>query len=227
LRILRVLSYLPVLFFVGLILAVYLFAGGGQGGGLFALFLLIVFLIVLVIFIIAVLRQVRYALMAASRRRQNTADGVIASWQNVRMTQTELIDGYKPNAARYPLAGIAANAFTTGKVEKRVLMAADGQVLGNSTNDTRRTHLVIKGPHVNLSYTGDKSSKFGFRESANIGRFVEQLNEAGRRLQSAYLPQAQAPNVRQPAAGWYPNPLGKPGQSYWDGQAWNNASLGP
>jgi TM2 domain-containing membrane protein YozV len=25
----------------------------------------------------------------------------------------------------------------------------------------------------------------------------------------------------QPAAGWYPDPSGKPGQMYWDGQQWH------
>ncbi len=26
---------------------------------------------------------------------------------------------------------------------------------------------------------------------------------------------------QQPAAGWYPDPSGAPGQKYWDGQQWN------
>jgi hypothetical protein len=26
-----------------------------------------------------------------------------------------------------------------------------------------------------------------------------------------------------PTPGWYPNPSGKPGQMYWDGQGWHNA----
>lgn len=26
----------------------------------------------------------------------------------------------------------------------------------------------------------------------------------------------------QPPAGWYPDPTGKPGQKYWDGQAWSD-----
>jgi hypothetical protein len=27
-----------------------------------------------------------------------------------------------------------------------------------------------------------------------------------------------------PPAGWYPDPTGKPGQKYWDGQAWHDAA---
>jgi hypothetical protein len=26
---------------------------------------------------------------------------------------------------------------------------------------------------------------------------------------------------QQPSAGWYPDPSGKPGQTYWDGQRWH------
>jgi hypothetical protein len=30
-----------------------------------------------------------------------------------------------------------------------------------------------------------------------------------------------------PPAGWYPDPTGKPGQKYWDGQAWTNIPATP
>jgi Protein of unknown function (DUF2510) len=32
------------------------------------------------------------------------------------------------------------------------------------------------------------------------------------------------PPPPQPSAGWYPDPTGKPGQMYWDGEAWHRES---
>ncbi len=31
----------------------------------------------------------------------------------------------------------------------------------------------------------------------------------------------------QPSAGWYPDPSGKPGQMYWDGQQWRTDTSAP
>ena len=31
----------------------------------------------------------------------------------------------------------------------------------------------------------------------------------------------------QPPPGWYPDPTGKPGQMYWDGQAWQTPPTPP
>jgi hypothetical protein len=31
----------------------------------------------------------------------------------------------------------------------------------------------------------------------------------------------------QPSAGWYPDPTGKPGQTYWDGQQWHTGIPAP
>src|SRR6202044_199681 len=30
----------------------------------------------------------------------------------------------------------------------------------------------------------------------------------------------------QPPAGWYPDPTGKPGEMYWDGEAWHRLTPG-
>lgn len=34
------------------------------------------------------------------------------------------------------------------------------------------------------------------------------------------MPNEMSPPSSQPPAGWYPDPSGKPGQMYWDGQQW-------
>ncbi len=33
--------------------------------------------------------------------------------------------------------------------------------------------------------------------------------------------------AQSPAAGWYPDPSGQPGQKYWDGQQWQGATPAP
>jgi hypothetical protein len=35
------------------------------------------------------------------------------------------------------------------------------------------------------------------------------------------------PPPPQPSAGWYPDPTGKPGQMYWDGEAWHTTGPVP
>ena len=37
-------------------------------------------------------------------------------------------------------------------------------------------------------------------------------------------PETATPSTELPPAGWYPDPNGKPGQMYWDGQAWHTPS---
>ncbi len=49
--------------------------------------------------------------MAKSRfERLNKEQRVLANWQQLRITRTELIEGYKKNARRRPLSGLTARA---------------------------------------------------------------------------------------------------------------------
>lgn len=41
--------------------------------------------------------------------RLNREQGVLAHWEKLRITRTELIEGYKKDAPRYPIAGMAAH----------------------------------------------------------------------------------------------------------------------
>jgi hypothetical protein len=152
---------------------------------------------------------------AASRRSQNSADGVVASWENARITTTELIDGYRPNAARHPLAGLVAQASMSGGIEDTVLMSADGVVHANSRRNTSRMHVTIRGPHTALVYT----AKLRWANVLGVRTFVDQLNAASRQLQGA-APTSGASATQSTPAGWYPDPSGTPGQRYWDGQQW-------
>jgi hypothetical protein len=173
---------------------------------------------------IAVLITLRKWSQSEALKRQDTAEGVIAAWGNARITQTELIDGYKSNAARYPLAGLVAVLSSSGGVTKKVLMASDGQILGDSQRSTLKMHITIQGLHTRLVYSSKTAP--GLRTVLGSKKFVEQLNTMSRQLQATSAPRPGALAAHQAAPGWYPNPMGKPGQSYWNGQTWDNRTLG-
>jgi hypothetical protein len=158
-------------------------------------------------------------LKVAWRRQRNAAGGVVMAWGEARMTSTELIDGYGGNAPRHPLAGLVALVSTSGGIEKRTLMSADGQIHGTSKRDNTRVHLTIRGPRTALVYTGRGSAV-----EAHARKFAAKLNAAGRQMQGTPPAAAQSAGtsaVPLPPPGWYPDPTGH-GKSYWDGQAWHN-----
>ncbi|BBX09359.1 hypothetical protein MAIC_41620 [Mycolicibacterium aichiense] len=49
-----------------------------------------------------------------SQSRRNRRDGVLATWSDLRITQSLLIVGHGRNAARMPLAGLATTVTETG-----------------------------------------------------------------------------------------------------------------
>jgi hypothetical protein len=53
-------------------------------------------------------------------RKQNRAQGVIFSFQELRITRTELIRGYEENAQRIPLRGLTATVITGQTVQIRI-----------------------------------------------------------------------------------------------------------
>lgn len=48
------------------------------------------------------------------KRRRDRADGVLLSFDDLRLTRTHLIVGSGPDAPRFALAGLSATATTTG-----------------------------------------------------------------------------------------------------------------
>jgi hypothetical protein len=64
-----------------------------------------------------VLALISSAIAGARHKRLNRMQGVIAHWEGLRITRTELIEGYKRKAMRRPLRGLAAEvAQGDGKV---------------------------------------------------------------------------------------------------------------
>src|SRR5271155_4485537 len=70
--------------------------------------------------------------------RANGKDGVFATWEGLRVSKTELIEGYKADARRHPLQGLAA------RVE--------------DSPDDRRVHVIIEGPDTNIVKSTKASS---------------------------------------------------------------------
>lgn len=106
------------------------------------------------------------AVLAGRQGRANARDGVVAHWEGLRITKTELIEGYDPNAARYPLKGLTARVEDTttaigGRDERRVHVIVEGP-----------NTAVVKGRKVTVVYNGEPSAR----------KFAAALNTASRQL---------------------------------------------
>jgi hypothetical protein len=100
---------------------------------------LAVIVIAFVGFYFASRRQLRAAakeILGFDPRDQNVADGVIASFVQLRTTRTELINGYSPDAPRISLHGLSATVEDT----------AD------------RVQVTVEGPGTKLAYGVDAPS---------------------------------------------------------------------
>lgn len=141
----------------------------------------IVFVIVGIVVVFAVRTVVR-------RNAQNAADHVIASFQfnegALRLTASELIEGYGEEAPRHPVSGLTASVEDSGTVNRR-LTATRMLLLGPLSLavpkklDDRELFLTIEGPTTGLlrSVTlKDKSASTG----AAVRRFAMAINTAAR-----------------------------------------------
>jgi transcription initiation factor TFIID subunit TAF12 len=69
--------------------------------------------------------------------KRNNADGVIANWRNLRITHTELIEGYLQNARRHSLKGLKARVEDSGTRHTKTT---------GSTSLSRGRRLRLSGP---------------------------------------------------------------------------------
>ncbi len=119
----------------------------------------IAFLILIGVFVVV-------AVLAGRQGRANARDGVIAHWEGLRITETELIEGYGENAARRPLKGLTARVDDTttrigGRDERRIHVIVEGP-----------STAVVKGRKVTAIYNADPSAR----------KFAAALNMASRQL---------------------------------------------
>jgi hypothetical protein len=99
--------------------------------------------------------------------RANGRDGVFATWEGLRVNKTELIEGYKADARRHPLKGLAARVEDAGT-------RAGGR-------DDRRVHVIIEGPDTNIVKSAKASSPRNGDAAAR--QFVATVNATSRELE--------------------------------------------
>jgi hypothetical protein len=133
---------------------------------------------------------------AAARNAQDVRDGVITVWENLRISKTQLIEGYTSNAPRHSLAGLTATVETSGTVIVNTYTVHDGvrmnngQIVGprfssrTSTSDERQVHVRIEGPQTGFVYT--VKLKDNPKADTEAREFAAQLNLASRQLQRGH-----------------------------------------
>lgn len=83
---------------------------------------------------------------------------------------------------------------------------------------------------VDLMRTPEHAFRLTGREKSNwvlivvlatyIGAPIWRFSGARREVKAFAKANPYGPPVLGPPAGWYPDPTGRPGSSYWDGRAW-------
>src|ERR1700761_4783476 len=121
-----------------------------------------------VLFMLIVVAVIAAGVYSAIRQgKANAAAGVIAHWEGLRVTRTELIQGYSQNAPRHPLKGVTARVEDTGT-----------SVRGGK--DDRRIHVIIEGPGLAIVKT--KNVADTYNGDALARQFAATLNVASRQL---------------------------------------------
>jgi hypothetical protein len=109
------------------------------------------------------------AARCASRAAADRRAGVTAEWEGLRITSTELIDGYRSNATRHRLSDLCA-AVLECRTESRNI----------SNSGSRYIHVTIEGPDTYIDRT------LGARcphAEAQARAFAANLNQARQQLQ--------------------------------------------
>jgi hypothetical protein len=118
------------------------------------------------IFIALVVLFVGSAIYVGNRRGEaNAGDGVIASWEGLRVTRTELIECYSQPALRHPLHGLTARVEDSGT-----------NIRQGGGRDDRRIHVIVEGPNTAVVKTKKVASTYNADASAR--NFAATLNMA-------------------------------------------------
>lgn len=162
------------------------------------------------IFWIVVLVGIGIAIAAAIiKSRKDNEARVVAVFGDLRLTPTELIEGYSPDAPRHRVAELVARVEDSGTVNRRLTatrMVALGvfALAAPKKQDDRSVYLTIEGPTTAIVRTIE------FAKNPTAGdvarRFAAAVNLHARRGQ---LPaqQALAPNPHPPALRPRPLPM--------------------
>ena len=83
------------------------------------------------------------AIAAAHHKRLNRKRGVFAHWEGLRLTRTELIEGYKRKARRHPVTGLAAHVEQCNELVSVVVEGPDTSIVKNF--ESTRLATVLSG----------------------------------------------------------------------------------
>lgn len=111
--------------------------------------------VVVIIMIVAFVLALAYQQTVAKAKKDA---GVIASFANLNLTDTELIEGLGATAPRYPLAGLTARVEDSGTLNRRItatrLVALGPFALAaKKKQDDREVYLTVEGPDVAILRT--------------------------------------------------------------------------
>jgi hypothetical protein len=111
---------------------------------------------VLVVLIIAVVCLIAaIAAVGIRQGKKNAADGVIADFDGLRVTRTELINGYSKNAERVSLAGLTAKLKTPVPRPALAGGATSGKSTSSSRDHTPRLFAASEWPGTWMRKPGD------------------------------------------------------------------------
>lgn len=138
----------------------------------------LIVILMVVVFVVALAYQV-------SVSKAKAAAGVIASFGDLNITATELIEGSGSTAPRYPLAGLTARVEDSGTLNRRITatrLAVMGPfaLAAKKKQDDREVYLTIEGPDVAILRTVQFKNKP--RAGTEAREFAAQLNLRSRQL---------------------------------------------
>lgn len=149
---------------------------------------------IVVIVIAVIVAAVIWFRVIVSRKQKelNAGDGVIATLNiptgPLRLTATELIEGYAPDAPRHPIAGLVARVEDSGTLNRRItatrLVALGVFALAAPKRlDDRELYFTIEGPATALIRTIELKKQPQMGEAAR--KFAMQVNQHARTTTAA------------------------------------------
>ncbi|WP_157494279.1 hypothetical protein [Kutzneria sp. 744] len=140
----------------------------------------VVVIIMIAVFAIGIAYQV-------SVSNAKKAAGVIASFANLNLTETELIEGLGDAARRHSLAGLTARVEDSGTLNRRITatrLAVMGPfaLAAKKKQDDREVYLTVEGPDVAILRTVQMKNKPTAGTDAR--EFAARLNLRSRQLAS-------------------------------------------
>jgi len=133
--------------------------------------------------VLAVLALMGAAIVAEQwRRRQDRFDGVLLTWDDLRLTATHLIVGSRRDAQRIPLAGLRAKV--------------DFGAAQDHVEDGDSVHLVIENAGSDIR----RSQPYSYGSSGNAQMFAIKFNAlSGHDAPAPHLPSIRPQDLGGPA----------------------------